>query len=337
MRAKPRVALGLQGGGAYGAYGWGIIDRLLEEHVEIVAVSGASAGALNGAALVTGLATGGDAAAQAALARLWRAVADRSPLRGLDLLGASGPLFEPFLNRSLAFGRDFAAYVSPFLPALRSMQPLRAVASASLDLDLLARQDHLPLYVSATDILTGAPRLFSGAEVTLDALMASACLPELFDAVEIDGRRYWDGGYSANPALDPLVFGDHGATDLIVVQLTPFETYEVGMLPSEMASRVSDISFNACLMRDLKTLTELQAYALAAEPRSERMRAIAAINIHLLQAPCSLAGGGVSKLDTRWSTLGGLRDLGRATAERWLAGTGAAIGEESSLRAGGAA
>ncbi|WP_409566807.1 patatin-like phospholipase family protein [Methylobacterium sp. E-046] len=102
LRAKPRVALGLQGGGAYGAYGWGIIDRLLEEHVEIVAVSGASAGALNGAALVTGLATGGDAAAQAALARLWRAVADRSPLRGLDLLGASGPLFEPFLNRSLA-------------------------------------------------------------------------------------------------------------------------------------------------------------------------------------------------------------------------------------------
>ncbi|WP_305527746.1 patatin-like phospholipase family protein [Methylobacterium amylolyticum] len=331
------MALGLQGGGAYGAYGWGVIDRLLEEHVEIVAVSGASAGALNGAALVSGLAAGGEAGAREALTRLWRTTADRSPLRGFDWFGPYGPLFEPFLNRSLALGRDFAAYVSPFLPALRDMRPLRTVVGESLDLDLLARQDHLPLYVSATDILTGAARIFSGREVTLDALMASACLPELFAAVEIDGRRYWDGGYAANPALEPLVFGDHGATDLIVVQLTPFETDEVGLLPSEMAGRVSDISFNACLMRDLKALTELQAYARAAEPRDARMRAVADINIHLLHAPCALAGGDVSKLDTRWSTLSGLRDLGRATAERWLAETGAAVGRDSSLQAPAAA
>lgn len=337
MGARPRVALGLQGGGAYGAYGWGVIDALLDEHIEIVAVSGASAGALNGAALVSGLVSDGEAGARAALARLWQSVADRSPLRGFDFFGATAPLLEPFLSRSLAVGRDFAAYVSPFLPALRDMQPLRTVVGGSLDLDLLMHRHHLPLYVSATDILTGEPRLFSGTEITLDALMASACLPELFDAVEIGGRRYWDGGYSANPALDPLVFGGHGATDLIVVQLTPFEARDVGMLPSEMAARVSDISFNACLMRDLKTLTELQAYARASEPRTDRMRAVAAINIHLLQAPCLLAGGGVSKLDTRSSTLSGLRALGRATAEHWLAETGAAIGTESSLRVDGAA
>ena len=224
----PRVALGLQGGGAYGAYGWGVLDRLLEEHVEIVAVSGASAGALNGAALVSGLAepepSARDAVARAALERLWRATAERSPLAGLDWLAPPliAPLLEPALNRSLSIAREMAAYVSPFLPSLRDMRPLRAVVEASLDLERVAGQDRVPFFVSATDVLTGAARVFTGPEVSLDALMASACLPELFSAVEIDGRRYWDGGYAANPALDPLVFGGHGATDLIVVQLTPF-------------------------------------------------------------------------------------------------------------------
>ncbi|MEH3145579.1 MAG: patatin-like phospholipase family protein [Methylobacterium frigidaeris] len=327
----PRVALGLQGGGAYGAYGWGVIDRLLEEHVEVVAVSGASAGALNGAALVAGLVEGGDEAARAALERLWRATAERSPLSGLDWFGPYAPMFAPVVNQSLLAAREMAAYVSPFVPSLRNMSALRSVVEASIDMDLVARQERLPLFVSATDVLTGSARVFTGREVTSDALMASACLPELFSAVEIDGRRYWDGGYAANPALDPLVFGETGATDLIVVQLTPFETASVGMLPSETASRVSDISFNACLMRDLRTLVELQRYARENDSQAPRMRAIADLNIHLLRAPCLLAGGSVNKLDTRWSTLSGLRDLGRATAERWLSGAGDAIGADSSL------
>ncbi|WP_298956762.1 patatin-like phospholipase family protein [uncultured Methylobacterium sp.] len=327
----PRVALGLQGGGAFGAYGWGVIDRLLEEHVEVVAVSGASAGALNGAALVAGLAEGSDEAARAALERLWRATAERSPLSGLDWFGPYAPLLGPVVNRSLLTARELAAYVSPFVPSLRNMSVLRAVVAASIDMDRVARQERVPFFVSATDVLTGSAKVFTGREVTTDALMASACLPELFSAVEIGGRRYWDGGYAANPALDPLVFGGTGATDLIVVQLTPFETDSVGMLPAEMASRVSDISFNACLMRDLRTLVEMQRYARESDSQAPRMRAIADLNIHLLHAPCLLAGGKVSKLDTRWSTLSGLRDLGRATAERWLRGARDAIGTESTL------
>ncbi|MCJ2125947.1 patatin-like phospholipase family protein [Methylobacterium sp. J-077] len=330
---KPRVALGLQGGGSYGAYGWGVIDRLLEEHIEIVAVSGASAGALNGAALVAGLATGGDDGGRDALERLWRATAERSPLRGFEGFGAAfDPFLDPFVARSLALFREASAYIAPFLPTLRDMHLFQAVVRASIDLETVARQERVPLYVSATDILTGAARLFTGPEVTLKALMASSCLPELFAPVEIDGRRYWDGGYAANPALEPLVFNGHGATDLIVLQLTPFVTDAIGLLPSEIAGRVSDISFNACLMRDLKALTELQRYARETQTQDARMRAVADINIHLLQAPCALAGGEISKLDTRWSTIGALRDLGRATAERWLAESGHAIGSDSSLQ-----
>ena len=331
--SRPRIALGLQGGGAYGAYGWGVLDRLLEERVEIAAVSGASAGALNGAALVSGLVSGGEEGARAALATLWRETSRRSPLRGWDWGMAHGTFVEAWVDQSLAFTRMFGSYVAPFFPRFRQMQSWRDSVRASVDLGALAGQGCIPLHISATDVLTGTARLFTGTEITLDALMASCCLPELFAAVEIEGRRYWDGGYAANPALDPLVFGDNnGATDLIVVQLTPFVTGEVGVLPSEVASRASDISFNACLMRDLDRLVTLQGEARAVGPVTPRLRAVAGLNIHLLRAPAELADGGVSKYDTRWSTLEGLRELGRETADTWLAENGNAIGAASSLR-----
>ncbi|MFC6775822.1 patatin-like phospholipase family protein [Methylobacterium gregans] len=343
---KPRIALGLQGGGAYGAYGWGVIDRLLEEHIWISAVSGASAGALNGAALVSGLASGSDDGARTALASLWRATADRSPLRAWDWAGSlppgttswMAPWFEPWVNawlepwveQSLTFTRLYGGHVTPYFPDFRAMRAWREAVAASVDFEALTAPRAIPLYVSATDVLTGAARLFTGTKITEDALMASCCLPELFSPVEIDGRRYWDGGYVANPALDPLVFGGHGATDLIVVQLTPFVTDAVGERADEVVKRASDISFNACLMRELKTLTELQsAVRLAAS--SPRLRPILDINIHLLRAPAELASGSVDKYDTRWSTLCALRDLGRATAEAWLAERGHAIGAASSL------
>ncbi len=346
---KPRIALGLQGGGAYGAYGWGVIDRLLEEHIWISAVSGASAGALNGAALVSGLASGSDDGARTALTRLWRGTADRSPLRAWDWTAPAGAAsgmapwmepwakawvetwVEPWVEQSLAFTRLYGSHVTPFFPAFRAMQAWREAVRASIDFEALTAPRAIPLYVSATDVLTGAARLFTGGAVTEDALMASCCLPELFSAVEIDGRRYWDGGYVANPALDPLVFGGHGATDLIVVQLTPFVTDAVGERTGDVVKRASDISFNACLMRELKTLTELQsAVRLAASP-SPRLRPILDINIHLLRAPAELASGCVDKYDTRWSTLCALRDLGRATAGAWLAERGHVIGAASSL------
>lgn len=348
---KPRIALGLQGGGAYGAYGWGVIDRLLEEHIWISAVSGASAGALNGAALVSGLASGSDDGARTALAHLWRGIADRSPLRAWDWAGShppgaaswTAPWFEPWIEpwadawvepwveQSLTFTRLYGGHVTPYFPAFRAMQSWRESVRGSVDFAALTAPRAIPFYISATDVLTGAARLFSGGAITEDALMASCCLPELFSAVEIDGRRYWDGGYVANPALDPLVFNGHGATDLIVVQLTPFVTDAVGARTGEVARRASDISFNACLMRELKTLTELQAAVRLAVSPSPRLRPILDINIHLLRAPAELATGCADKYDTRWSTLCALRDLGRATAEAWLAERGHAIGAASSL------
>jgi len=317
--ARTRLALALQGGGAHGAYGWGVLERLLDEDIDIVAVSGASAGALNGAALVAGLAEGGRDGARAGLERLWRAVSRSSPLQAFDLEWG-GPLFEPWFRRSLEVSKLFGRYIAPFAPHIRDMRALRRVVSSSIDLSALTRPSALPLYIAATRVSNGAARLFGNDEIDLDAIMASACLPDLFAAVEIDGEDYWDGGFSANPALEPLIFEGHGATDLLIVQITPFAVDDVSSTLTGVMGRMSDIGFNACLLRDLKALTQVQAIARDAHSRDPGMQALAATNLHMMAAAPALSQrGGASKIDTRWSRIEELRELGRATAEAWLA------------------
>lgn len=226
-----------------------MLKRLLEEDIEIVAVSGASAGALNGAALVAGLADGGRAGALAGLERLWKAVADGSPLRPFDHQWG-GPLFEPWFRRSLELSKMMGRYVAHLSPQLREMRALRRVVASSIDLTALTRDAALPLYIAATAVSNGAGRLFGNDEITVDAIMASACLPDLFAAVTIDGEDYWDGGFSANPALEPLIFDGHGATDLLIVQITPFAVEDAPTSLGGIIGRMSDIGFNACLLRE---------------------------------------------------------------------------------------
>lgn len=329
---RPRVALALQGGGAHGAYGWGVLDRLLEEELSIVAVSGASAGALNGTALVTGLAIDGRQGAKDALARLWDNVSRHSPLQAFDSDWWTMPLFEPFLRRSLEIGKLIGRYVAPLSPGLRDMRALRRVVGDSLDLTALTVRHAIPLSIAATRVATGAARLFHNDDITLDALMASACLPDLFGPVTIDGEPYWDGGFSANPALEPLIFGGHGQTDLLIVQITPFAAGETPDTLVEVMGRMSDIGFNACLLRDLKALTEVQAIARRAPPIDDRLTVLARTGLHLMEAPAALSERGpTGKSDTRRSQLEALRALGRATADAWLAEHGARLGQGSTL------
>lgn len=329
---RPRVALALQGGGAHGAYGWGVMERLMEEDIDIVAVSGASAGALNAAAFVAGLADGGRDGALAGLERLWRAVSDGSPLKAFDHQVWDGPVFQPLLRRSMEASKLMSRYIAPFVPHLRDMRTLRRVVERSIDLSSLARPDAIPMHISATRVANGAARLFTGDEITLDALMASACLPDLFAAVEIDGEDYWDGGFSANPALEPLIFGEAGATDVLIVQITPFMDEDVSSSLAGVMARMSDIGFNACLLRDLKALTEIQTIAREARSAAPTMRALAATNLHLMEAAPELARRGpVSKVDTRWSQIEALRALGRETARAWLVENRRAFGRRSTL------
>lgn len=330
--ARPRLALALQGGGAHGAYGWGVLERLMDEDVEIVAVSGASAGALNGTALVAGLASAGRDGARAGLERLWRGVSKGSPLQAFDSGLWGGPLFEPFFRRSLEMGKLFSRYITPFAPHIRDMRALRRIVEQTIDLSAITRPDALPLHIAATRVGNGSARLFANEEITVDALMASACLPDLFAAVTIDGEDYWDGGFSANPALEPLLFGNARATDMLIVQITPFINEDVSSSLTGIMARVSDIGFNACLLRDLKALTEVQAIARETHSTSPKMQALAATNLHLMHAPPELAQrGSASKIDTRWTQIEELRAMGRATAEAWLADYRHAFGRASTL------
>ncbi|PXA97640.1 patatin [Nostoc sp. 3335mG] len=325
---NPRIGLALQGGGAHGAYGWGVIDQLLASGATIAAVSGASAGALNGAALVTGLVEGGSDGARAALERLWRAVAERSPLRAIDWAPLTSAWFEPWLGRGFDVAKLASRYFLPFTPGVADMQALRTVVRDTIDLDRLRDPAAVPFHVSATRVATGAATLFEGERITLDALMASACLPDLFTAVEIDGEPYWDGGFSANPPLDPLVLDD-GVTDLIVAQITPFEGAVPGRDPAAIARRMSDIAFNAALVRDLAALTAVQRIARDVVGADPRLDALAAMRLHLIAPPPSLSES--SKLDTRWSQIARLRDLGRQHAAAWLKDNGPSVGCRSTL------
>lgn len=330
VKRGTRVGLALQGGGAHGAYGWGVIDRLLEQGLRITAVSGASAGALNGAALVTGLANGGADGAREALERLWRAVAAQSPLRLFDWATFAGPWFEPWLRVGLDMAKLSSRYYAPFTPGVADMGTLRSLVRDSIDLERLADPAAIPLHISATRVATGTARLFEGAEITLDALMASACLPELFAAVEIDGEPYWDGGYSANPPLDPLVMDDH-VTDLIIAQVTPFTAPLPARSSAAILRRASDIGFNAALLCDLDALTRIQAIARDTADADPRLADLAALSLHLIDPPAAL--GDFSKMDTRWSLIERMRDLGRDHAEAWLGTNSQTIGYRSTFEA----
>lgn len=327
---RPRLALALQGGGAHGAYGWGVLERLLAAEVDIVAVSGASAGALNGATLVSGLASGGREKALSMLERLWTAVSEGSPLIAFDMEGWAGTLVEPMLHRTLEMSKLFSRYFAPLMPDVQNMGALRRVVDATIDLKALSSPHAIPLFISATKVANGSARLFTGAEITLDALMASACLPDLFAAVEIDGEHYWDGGFSANPALEPLI--DCGATDVLILQITPFADGNLSSSLPDIVGRISDIGFNACLLRDLKALTGIKELATEAASSSPRLRALASTGLHLMEAPAELAQrGSSSKMDTRPSRIEALRMLGRTQADAWLAEHGGHLGGTSTL------
>ncbi|WP_185983535.1 patatin-like phospholipase family protein [Aureimonas mangrovi] len=336
MAAK-KVCLALQGGGAHGAFTWGVLDRLLEiDAIEVAAVSGTSAGAMNAAALVTGYLEGGADAARQSLERFWRTVAHRSPLGAAErqLPGKSFlPFADSFMRRSLETMRVFGQLVSPYHPALPGTNALRGVIEETIDLERLASQRDIPVFVAATEVESGRARIFTGPELGADALLASACLPNLFRAVKIGGTAYWDGGYVGNPPLAPLYGCDCGTDDLLLVQVTPFERASVPEDASEIMNRVNEITFNASLLRDLRTVAQIQRLAKDEHFADRTLRAVAALRVHMIAAGSELQRGGTAgKLDTRFSALTRLRDLGRAAAESWMGEHYGDVGMRTSAR-----
>ena len=259
--AKPpprrRISLALQGGGTHGAFTWGVLERLLEDdRLEVDGLSGTSAGAINGVMLVGGLLADGPAGAIAGLDRFWRSIAARlaiSPLRATPL---EKLMWGHDLTWSVAY-RTFdtlSRVLSPYQinPFPYDYNPLRAALEDSIDFERLRMEAKAPrLFVSATSVRTGKPRVFTRRELTVEMLLASACLPQVFKAVEIDGEPYWDGGYLGNPALWPL-YDQGGPPDLVLVQLNPQVREEAPTSASDILNRLTEITFNGSLMAEMR-------------------------------------------------------------------------------------
>ena len=251
MQRKPvSVDLGLQGGGAHGAFTWGVIDRLLDEPwIGLTGVSGTSAGAMNAAVLVDGFTEGGRSGAQKALERYWRAVANAGRMSPMQ----RGPIERMANLWTLDYSPVFnvletaARMMSPYDTNPGGSNPLRAILTECIDFDRVA-QAEIKLFVNATNVRTGRGKLFRNADITPEVLMASACLPTMFQAVEIDGEFYWDGGFSGNPSIVPLV-RECDSRDTIIVQINPIMRPEPPRTAREIQDRLNEIAFNSVLIK----------------------------------------------------------------------------------------
>ncbi|MEA1650358.1 patatin-like phospholipase family protein [Nitrospirillum sp. BR 11164] len=337
--ARRTVNLALQGGGSHGAFTWGVLDRLLEDgRLDVEGVSGTSAGAVNGALLAYGLLTGGAEGARALLHRLWRRMAKSSatgPLQPTWLDWMTGGAGRRNLDHSPIYaGLDMMVrMMSPYQFNPLGLNPMRDVLDGLIDFDVLRRSDTVRLFVSATNVNRGQLRVFKGQDLSMEALLASACVPILFQAVEIDGEPYWDGGYMGNPTLYPLLH-DCAATDILVVQVTPLQRPAVPTAPSAIVDRMSEIGFNATLLRELKSL-ELVNRLCADHGIDPAEAGVRPVYLHLVEPGPGMADLGVSsKLNADWGFLTELRDMGRAAAGDWLSRCYDQVGRESSFAAG---
>ena len=249
--SKP-INLALQGGGAHGAFTWGVLDQLLADgRLTIAGISGASAGAVNAVMLADGLARGGPEEARARLADFWRAVSVNGHLPDLQRRVAER-LFS-FIPREGSWLGALSRVLSPYDLNPLNINPLKDLIEHFVDFEKIRRERRLELYISATDVRTGALRVFTRAEISPQVVMASACLPLLFRAVEIDGVPYWDGGYSGNPVLVPFL-GATATEDVLVVQINPVSRAKAPVSAREIMSRVNEISFNASLLDELRAV-----------------------------------------------------------------------------------
>ena len=326
-----RVNLALQGGGAHGAFTWGVLDRLLEHpRIEIEGISGTSAGAMNAAVLAAGLSDDGNEGARARLDDFWRQVSDMdrfSPIQRTFWEWFNGGYsldYSPGLAYMETLSRTFSPYqVNPF-----NFNPLRGVLEDLIDFDTVRHASRVKLFISATNVSTGRARIFENRDMSPDVLMASSCLPQMFQAVEIDGEHYWDGGYMGNPALFPLIYGAE-SRDIILVQINPLLRAGVPKSARDIQNRIIEISFNASLMHEMRAIHFVTRLIHSGQLDSGDYKSML---MHMIEAEHLLEGfGASSKLNADWDFLRTLRDIGRETAETWLAANFEKLGVESTV------
>ncbi|MGH6900567.1 MAG: patatin-like phospholipase family protein, partial [Geminicoccaceae bacterium] len=307
-KRRDRLRLALQGGGAHGAFTWGVLVRLLEEDPRIEGVSGASAGALNAVVLASGWLNGGAAGALWMLDELWREI---GRLAQINPLRAGG------LSRMAA---DLAAqFLSPHQLNPWDLNPLRSVLERRVDFAGLRSAAKPRLFVAATNVVSGRARIFTNADLSTEVILASTCLPQLHRAVEIDGEPYWDGGFTANPPLIPLIEGCRGR-DVVLVQINPLAAARVPRTPREIRDRVAEIAFGRPLADELERLRQASAGAIWPFAWiNQRRRRLARHRLHTIDGSAELGKlDPHTKVEPTWTLLLELRERGWSAADAWL-------------------
>jgi NTE family protein len=326
------INLALQGGGAHGAFTWGVLDRLLDEkELAFEGLSATSAGAMNAAAFAYGLAVDGREGARKALTDYWKRVSEAARL---------GPLQPSVIDRmledhKLSWSPIFALVgfvtrmLSPYQFNPANYNPLREVVEQSIDFSVLQRPDcPVKLFLSATNVRTGKVKIFAGNEISVDAVMASACLPTMFHAVEIDGEAYWDGGYMGNPAIFPLIYNCQSA-DIVIVHINPLFRNEVPRSADDILNRINEISFNSSLMREMRAVSYVTGLVTQKRVVDGGLKHVL---VHSISDDAFMGAlTPTSKYNADWDFLSFLRDQGRKCAGDWLAENFVKLGVESSV------
>ncbi len=327
---KP-INIALQGGGAHGAFAWGALDTLLADgRIAIEAVSATSAGAMNAVVLADALTDGDHEHARERLAAFWRAIAD------------AGKVWSPVKPINDVFGRPLPVESSPFYWMFDSMirlfspyqlnplnfNPLRDVLEKHVDFEKLRATDGIGVHLCATNVETGKARIFGRKELTPDAVLASACLPFLFQTIEIEGERYWDGGYIGNPAIFPLIYGSKSC-DVVIIHINPIMRRGVPRTAPEILNRINEISFNSSLMREMRAIAFVTRLIDQGRVEASDMKHML---IHSIRADEVMTTHSVaSKLNPDWDFLCRLKGSGEATASHWLRDHYGDIGARSSV------
>jgi NTE family protein len=326
------INLALQGGGAHGAFTWGVLDRLLDEKdVAFEGLSATSAGAMNAAVFAYGLAVGGREGARKALTGYWKRVSDAASMGPLQpspidrMLGDHKLTWSPVFSLMGFLTRVLSPY--EFNPS--DYNPLREVVEQSIDFEVLRRPDcPVKLFLSATNVRTGKVKIFSGIEISAWAVMASACVPTMFHAVEIDGDAYWDGGYMGNPALFPLIYNCK-SSDIVIVHINPLFRKELPYTAVDILNRINEISFNSSLMREMRAVSFITGLLKQKRLVGEDIRQVFIHSVADDEFMGALSP--TSKYNADWDFLVFLRDQGRKCANDWLASHFVKLGVESSV------
>ena len=327
---KP-INLALQGGGAHGAFTWGVMDRLLEDgRLSFEAISGTSAGAMNAAVYADGYVKDGVDGARQALHDFWAAVAregSRSPIQ-------RNPINRLFGDWSLDNSPSYLFFdllsrlASPYEVNPLNLNPLKELLEAQVDFARVETCWQTKLFISATNVHTGRVRVFTTPEITADTVMASACLPFMFQAVEIDGVPYWDGGYMGNPVLFPF-FNNCAASDVLLVQINPMVREETPKSAREILNRINEITFNASLMKEFRAIEFVSRLIDDGKLAPDDYKQVKLHRIEDEEAIKTLSAS--SKMNAEWPFLDHLRDLGRTAADQWLETCFPYVGDRSTV------